>query len=192
MKSFNSLYVKDRDEWRKWLSQNHNKESAVWLIFYKTHTGKPSLPYGDAVEEALCYGWIDSIIKRIDDEKYARKFTLRKEESKWSVLNAHRAEKMIRQGKMTEKGLKLYTYAKENDLILAEDSEKKKIPDIPGFIMKALERNQKANEHFISLAPSYKRQYIGWIMDAKKEETKMRRLDEMIGLLAEGKKLGLK
>ncbi|UCC32844.1 MAG: hypothetical protein JSW53_03315, partial [Candidatus Bathyarchaeota archaeon] len=88
------LYVTNRDEWRSWLEKNHEAEKEVWLIFYKKHVGKPSVPYEDAVEEALCFGWIDSIIKKIDEKKFVRKFTPRKSSSRWSELNRKRAQKM--------------------------------------------------------------------------------------------------
>ncbi|MGB2982026.1 MAG: hypothetical protein WBC77_12350, partial [Candidatus Zixiibacteriota bacterium] len=100
-----TLYVTNRDDWRAWLRKNHSSQKEVWLIYYKKHTGKPRIPYDDAVEEALCYGWIDSTIKRIDEEKYAQKFTPRSEKSNWSELNKRRAKKMIREGRMTQAGL---------------------------------------------------------------------------------------
>lgn len=90
------LYVTDRDQWHDWLSQHHAAETAVWLVFYKKGTFKPTIEYEAAVEEALCFGWIDSIIKRVDGEKYVRKFTPRKDKSDWSALNRKRVAKMIR------------------------------------------------------------------------------------------------
>jgi len=90
MKITKTLYVTTRDEWRSWLEKNHKSEKEIWLIYYKKHTGKPRIPYDDAVEEALCFGWIDSIIKRIDEKKYAQKFSPRKQNSVWSDLNKKR------------------------------------------------------------------------------------------------------
>lgn len=98
------LYVTDRDAWRAWLEKNYDTEKEIWLIYYKKHTGKPRIPYDDAVEEALCFGWIDSTVKRVDDEKFAQKFTPRKNKSNWSDLNKKRAKKMIREGRMTKAG----------------------------------------------------------------------------------------
>lgn len=189
---YKTLHVSDRDEWRRWLERNGEKETVIWLIFYKKGSGKRSVPYPDAVEEALCFGWIDSIIKRLDDEKYIQKFTPRKERSKWSVLNVSRVRKMISQDRMTEKGLALFRYAEENGLLPEPGTKPGKDLVIPGFIADALSANIKAATYFNSLAPSYKKLYIFWIMDAKEEETRMRRLHEAIGLLNEGKKLGLK
>ena len=103
-----------RGDWRTWLERNHDAQSEVWLVFYKKHTGKPTIPYDSAVEEALCFGWIDSIIKRVDNERYVRKFTPRKGRSIWSKLNKKRASKMIREGRMTEAGLKMIDEAKKS------------------------------------------------------------------------------
>ncbi len=192
MPQLNELYVSERDDWHNWLLENGGKVSEIWLIFYKSHTGKPSLPYEDAVEEALCFGWIDSIIKRIDDEKYVRKFTPRKEISKWSVLNVRRVNKMIKAGKMTPGGLALYKYAEEHGLLPNPDQPLPKDLNIPPLINQALLKNQNARNAFNVLAPSHQRQYVGWVMEAKKEETQRRRLSEMIGLLEKGKKLGMK
>jgi uncharacterized protein YdeI (YjbR/CyaY-like superfamily) len=187
-----TLYVSDREEWRSWLEKNGDKESVIWLIFYKKHSGKRSVLYPEAVEEALCFGWIDSILKRLDDERYIQKFTPRKEKSTWSLLNVRRVREMIRQGRMTDKGLALYRYAEEHGLLPESDYKPEKYLEIPEFVADALSANKKAVKYFDTLAPSHKRQYIGWIMNAKKEETRVKRLQEVIGLLNEGRKLGLK
>ena len=191
MKMSKTLHVTNREDWRQWLKKNHDKEREVWLIFYKKHTGKPGVPYDDAVEEALCFGWIDSIIKRIDDEKFSRKFTPRKPGSKWSELNKKRVEKMIQQGRMTEAGLALIKAAKKSgkwEQVISHPEEF----DLPPEVIKAISANEKAWENFNNLAPSYKKQYIGWITTAKKEETRQRRLKEAVEILTQGKKLGLK
>ena len=109
-----SIYLPTREAWRDWLDKHHDSEPLIWLIHYKKHTGKPSIPYNDAVEEALCFGWIDSLVRRIDEEKYMQKYTPRKPRSTWSKHNVRRVEKMIAEGKMTERGLGLYNYAREN------------------------------------------------------------------------------
>src|SRR5438128_11402884 len=105
MESRKTLYVASRAEWRAWLAKHHQSETEVWLIYYKKPSGRPRIPYDDAVEEALCFGWIDSIVKRIDDAKFAQKFTPRKDWTKWSELNKRRVRKLIREGNMTEAGL---------------------------------------------------------------------------------------
>ena len=186
-----TLHVTNREDWRAWLKENHDKEQEVWLIFYKKHTGKPVIPYDDAVEEALCFGWIDSIIKRMDDEKFSRKFTPRKADSKWSELNKKRVKKMIQQGRMTEDGVVLINAAKKSGKWEEVISQPKEL-NIPPGIKDAISANKKAWENFNQLAPSHQRQYIGWITTAKKEETRQRRLKEALEILAQGKKLGMK
>ena len=100
-----SLYVTNRDDWHDWLLMHHKSKNEIWLIFFKKHTGRPRIPYDDAVEEALCFGWIDSTIKRIDEETFAQKFTPRKAKSQWSNLNIERVRKLIKLNKMTKAGL---------------------------------------------------------------------------------------
>jgi uncharacterized protein YdeI (YjbR/CyaY-like superfamily) len=185
------LYAADREQWRKWLSENHAKEDGIRLIFYKKETSEPTIDYEAAIEEALCFGWIDSIIKKIDAEKYARKFTPRSDKSKWSQLNKKRANKMIKQGRMTKVGLSKIKAAKKTGL-WAKDPRPRISVDIPPEFAEALARNKKAKEFFDKLAPSYRKHYIGWISVAKRPETKKRRIDESIALLEKGKKLGLK
>lgn len=185
------LYVKNRNEWRNWLTHNHDSNTGIWLVFYKKHTGKPTLEYNEAVEEALCFGWIDSIIKKIDDEKYVRKFTPRKVDSRWSESNKNRVKKLIEKGLMTESGLAVINHAKSSGLWNESDR-----PSLPFSMLKELESalagNKKAKMFFNQLAPSYQQQFIGWITVAKRQETKDRRVRESIALLEQGKKLGLK
>lgn len=185
------LYVTNRDQWREWLSGHYATESGIWLIFYKKKTSKPTIGYEAAVEEALCFGWIDSIIKRVDAKKYARKFTPRKDNSNWSALNKKRADKMIKQGKMTYFGLAKIQTAKKTGL-WDQDCRPKISFEIPPEFAKALAGNKKAKENFDKLATSYRRHYIGWITVAKRAETKKRRIDESMALLEKGEKLGLK
>ena len=186
------VYVKNRKEWREWLSKNHNKEEkGIWLVFFKKETQKPTLEYNDSVEEALCFGWIDSIIKKIDDEKYVRKFTPRNSKSLWSPSNKKRVEKMIKEGKMTKHGLAKVNAAKKSGFW--DKSDRPQIDfDIPPELEEALKKNKKARDFFEQLAPSYKKQFIGWIKIAKREETRRKRLKETIEKLTKGEKLGMK
>jgi uncharacterized protein YdeI (YjbR/CyaY-like superfamily) len=185
------LYVTNRDQWRDWLSRHHAMEAGIWLVFYKKETSKPTIDYEKAIEEALCFGWIDSIIKKIDAEKYVRKFTPRKEQSKWSNLNKKRVEKMIKQGRMTEVGLKKIKAAKKSGL-WDQDPRPQISLDVPPEFARALARSKKAKKNFEQLASTYRRHYIGWIVTAKRPETRERRIAESIALLEKGKKLGLK
>jgi uncharacterized protein YdeI (YjbR/CyaY-like superfamily) len=192
MKISKTLYVSNRTAWRAWLTKNHATETEVWLIHYKKHTSRPNLPYEDAVNEALCFGWIDSLVQYIDPERYARKFTPRNVRSAWSELNKRRVKALIRGGKMTSVGL-----AKIPDSVLrgkvdSGSLRQKKVPALPRSIKQVLMSHPKAWKNFTSFAPSYRRLYVKWITAAQKEETRRRRTQEAIALLSQGKKLGLK
>lgn len=188
----NTVTAQTRAEWRAWLAANHDKESEIWLVYYKKGSGYPTIDYGESVEEALCYGWVDSIIKKIDEEKYARKFTPRKNNSNWSASNIKRAEKMIKSGQMTEFGMQKVVAAKQsgswNAPVQAPTLSFKIHPEFAA----ALEQNPSAKEGFDHLSPSHQKEYIGWIEVAKRSETRTRRIIESIQLLAKGEKLGLK
>ncbi len=185
------VYFKTSAEWREWLKNNHNKTNEVWLIFFKKATGKPSIEYEAAVEEALCFGWIDSLIKRIDNEKYIRKFTPRKDNSKWSESNKRRVEKLIKENRMTAIGLEKIEIAKHTG-----QWDKPDRPDIQFDLsqefQRALAQNKKARDNFERLAPTYQKQYIGWVAVAKRQKTKEKRIKESLELLEKGQKLGLK
>jgi uncharacterized protein YdeI (YjbR/CyaY-like superfamily) len=186
------LEVASRDEWRVWLAANHAKKKVIWLVFNKKGTGIPSISYDAAVEEALCFGWIDSIIKKLNDAQFVRKFTPRTEKSNWSALNIKRAEKMIRSGLMTAHGLRLIEAAKANGK-WDKPVQKPTLTFIlhPEF-EEALRCNKVAKCTFDNLSPTYQKQYIGWIQIAKRETTRRKRIQESIRLLEQGKKLGLR
>jgi uncharacterized protein YdeI (YjbR/CyaY-like superfamily) len=187
-----AIYFNNRADWRNWLKENHDKEKEVWLIYFKKNIGKPSIPYEESVEEALCFGWIDSIIKKMDNEKYARKFTPRTDYAKWSESNKARVRKLIKQGRMTEIGLEKINGSAFNRKEKTIRDKLKKRMVIPKYLKQALMKNKKARENFDNLAPSQQRNYIGWIMSAKKQETLARRIKEAVGLLTKNKKLGVK
>jgi uncharacterized protein YdeI (YjbR/CyaY-like superfamily) len=185
-RAIRTLDVRTRREWRQWLARHHNSESEIWLVFHKRHTGVSGLTYEDAVREALCYGWIDSILRRLDDERYARKFTPRKSDSKWSTLNRRRYADLKAQGLLAPPGLKRPPTARSGD------APRPSVSTLPQYIERALRSNKQAWNTFRQLAPSYQRNYVGWIDAAKRDETRKRRLSEALCLLAEGKKLGMK
>jgi uncharacterized protein YdeI (YjbR/CyaY-like superfamily) len=183
--------VTNRDEWREWLRKNQDFAGYVWLVYYKQHTRKPSISYEDSVEEAICFGWIDGIIRRIDDEKCARKFMPRKSKSRWSESNKKRAEKMMKAGRMTEAGMSKIREAKKSGEWFKQSVIRKALV-IPAFMQDALAKNKRALAYFNELADSYKRQYVAWISNAKRDETRNKRLAEAITLLEHNRKLGLK
>ena len=187
-----TLHVTRREDWRRWLQANGRKEKEVWLVFYKRHTGRKRLEYEDAVEEAICFGWIDSLLNRLDDERYAQKFTPRRPGSRWSDLNIARAKKMIATGLMTPAGSSFITPALLRRGPQPSPARAAAAKPFPGTIARALAGDAKARAFFASLAPSYRNLFVAWVESAKKEETRRRRLDEMLARLRAGRRLGMK
>ena len=186
------IHFTSGDEWRNWLTIHHTKKTeGIWLIFYKKKTKKPTISYVSAVEEALCFGWIDSIVKKLDEERYIQKFSPRKKISNWSGLNKTRVENLIKAGKMTQAGFKAIETAKLNgkwNEISVHPTNWKLSPELESILI----LNTIAFHNYQKLSPSHKNEYVHWIMGAKKEETRHRRMLEMIEKLEKGIKLGLK
>jgi uncharacterized protein YdeI (YjbR/CyaY-like superfamily) len=180
-----SVEMRDSRQWRAWLQKHHASSSGVWLVFYKAHTNVKSLRYEDAVREALCFGWVDSLVKRLDDDRYAFKMTPRRPTSKWSQINRKRWAELKEEGRLAPAGLA----AAPTDNTYAP---RPTVPDLPGYIAKAFKANPKAWAFFRQLSPTYRRHFVIWIHTAKRPETRERRIRESIALLAAGKKLGLK
>lgn len=188
-----TLQLETRGAWRAWLAKHHESETEIWLIFLKAHTGHSTVSYSDTVEEALCFGWIDSLIKRLDDDRYARKFTPRRAGSAWSEANKKRVEKMLADGRMTDAGLALVNEAKVSGEWDCKRSRPSILTDeLPVEFSDALEAHPTAFRGFNALAPTYQKQYIVWIATAKRIETRQRRTREAIEKLARGERLGLK
>lgn len=185
------VFASDRKTWRAWLAENHASVSEAWLVYYKKHTGKPSVGYLDSVREALCFGWIDGLKKRIDDETYAHRFTPRKPRSKWSPQNIRLAKELIELGLMTEAGLSAFEQRVNYDEEVLEKIRADEI-DLSEETETALRANQKAWENFEHLAPGYRKQYVAWLQTAKRPETRKKRLEEAIRLLEANRKLGMK
>lgn len=197
MRELEHIFFNSRESFRSWLEKNHDRSSGVWMIFYKKHANIECIKYNEALEEALCFGWIDSIIKKIDNDQYVRKFTPRTNTTKWSELNKKIVLALIKKGKMTEEGLKkIDIYLKTGKVDweskdLKREKEKKEF-DVPDFILKEFTKNEPALTNFNNLSQTYRRHYILWITNAKREETILNRLKESIELLKENRKLGLK
>jgi len=181
---------KNRDAWRAWLTENHATAESLWLVFHKKHTGKGGLTYDEAVEEALCFGWIDGILKRIDDEKHMNRFCRRRKNSIWSERNKERVRRMIEAGRMTEAGLAKIREAKENGQ-WDKAAEREDVNAVPAELTAALARNERARVNFEKLAPSCRRQFIYWVGSAKREETRRKRVVEAIAMLRDNKRLGM-
>jgi len=185
-KTLESLDVRTRQHWRRWLREHHASSRGIWLVFHKLRTGVPGLTYDDVVEEALCFGWIDSILRRLDEDRYARKFTPRKAGSRWSSANRRRYAALEARGLLAAPGRRRPPTARSGD------APRPSVTELPAYLERALRRNRRAWQHFTSLAPSYRRAFIGWIDSARREETRKRRLQEALGILAAGGRLGMK
>jgi uncharacterized protein YdeI (YjbR/CyaY-like superfamily) len=183
MDSAEMVYCATREEWRDWLEGNHDKCKGIWPIYYKKGSGRPRVPYDDAVEEALCFGWIDSTVKKIDEEKYTQRFTPRKPDSGWSEPNLRRMEQLINAGRMTEAGLVKY-----QDPAAHRSTTRDLDYAMPPRLMEALEKDAKALAYFNKLPPSQTKLYFRWINGAKREETKVKRIKESVELLAQDRK----
>jgi uncharacterized protein YdeI (YjbR/CyaY-like superfamily) len=184
-----TLLVQTLEQWRDWLDNHHASEPEVWLIFHKRHTGIASVAYKDALDEALCVGWVDSLVKRLDDQRYALKFTPRRADSRWSTANRKRYAELKASGRLKRAGIERPPTNRgygPRPARLALPSK------LPRYIQAELKKHRVALRHFEALPASQRRRYFAWIESAKREETKRRRLKEAIRLLSAGKVLGLK
>ncbi len=173
------LYFKDRKEWRRWLEKNHSSSDGLWLIYYKKASGKPRVEYDAAVEEALCFGWIDSKLKRVNDEYYIQYFTPRRKGSLWSKYNMERVKKLIGEGLMKPQGLAEYQKALDNPKLIYDNKEDPD-PEIPDDLQKALTLNPEAHTNFLNFSLSTRRIYLFWLKSAKREETRLNRIKKIV------------
>lgn len=174
-----------QQEWRQWLQENHDKKQSVWLIYYKMKTGMRTLSWSDAVDEALCFGWIDSRAKPVDEEKYIQFFSKRKANSTWSKVNKEKVRQLIDAGKMTRAGLESIELAKQNgSWTILDEVEALVIPD---DLEKAFKTKRGSRDFFMSLSKSVRKSILQWIVLAKREETRQKRVSEIAALA--GKKL---
>ena len=185
-----ALNFKDIQEWHRWLEKNHDKEAEAWLIIYKKRGRQTGLKYDEALEEALCFGWIDGKMKSIDRERFVLRFCPRKAKSVWSKINKDKAEQLIAQSRMTNAGLAKIEAAKKNGAW--DDAYTNKTRDeIPFDLKKALKENSTAWNNFNDFANSYRNMYIGWVIGAKIEETRKKRIVEVVKRSALNKKPGV-
>lgn len=180
-----TLYVKDRKTWRSWLSKNHKKEKEIWLIYYKKDSGKPRISYNNAVEEALCYGWIDSTAKKIDEERFAQRFSPRKPNSVLSEMNLQRVKKLITQKKMTKAGLVAIEHA-------FDSNKKDRRFVIPAAILKAIKADKIAWQNFQGFPETYKRIRIAYIENRKRHGNKQykKALKYFVKMTSKNKRFG--
>ncbi len=173
------VFFKDRAEWRRWLRRNHDKSSEIWILTYKKHICKQCLSYEDALEEAICYGWIDSRMRRIDDERHMWRFAPRKPNSIWSLSNRRRTEKLIKEGRMAGPGMAKVDAAKRSGE-WCKAYRPSKPPRMPKDLREALMQDELAWQNFRDFARSYRHTYIFWVASAKREETRRKRIQEVV------------
>lgn len=181
-----TFHARTRAEWRAWLADNHRTAPGVWLISSKKSTGLPRVEYDEAVEEALCFGWIDSLPRKLDDERSMLLFTPRKPKSGWSKLNKTRVEKLLAAGLMTEAGLEKIELAKQNGAWTSLDAVESLT--IPPDLQAALDANPTALGHFEQFSKTVKKGILQWIESAKRPETRQKRIDETVMLAAKNEK----
>lgn len=189
---YSQLRVDSIGAWGKWLEKNGKSEEVIWLVFKKKGAGPVPFGYHEAVEEALCHGWVDSLLKSIDDKEYMRKFTPRKPTSTWSELNKTKVEKLLKEGRMKPTGMKTVEVAKENGMWDKGIKPPEVDDSLPGALLQALQSSPKARENYFNLPAKSQKQYNIWINMAKRVETIHKRIEESVRLLEEGKELGLK
>jgi uncharacterized protein YdeI (YjbR/CyaY-like superfamily) len=182
-----ATYFASPGEFRKWLGRNHHKVMELWVGYYKKGTGKPSLTWPESVDEALCYGWIDGIRKSVDPDRYMIRFTPRRPGSTWSKINIRKVGELSRLGRMQPAGIA--AFGKRDEKKSAAYSFENASRLSPGFEQR-FKRNKKAWSFFESKAPYYRKVCIHWVMSAKQEETRMKRLNILINDSAEGRIIG--
>lgn len=175
--------ARSRAEWRAWLERNHATAPEVWLVYAKKHSGKPTVRYAEAVEEAICFGWIDTTVHPLDADFYQQKFTPRTNLRNWSKINLDRFDRMVTEGRMTDAG------RARRPADVAPPAPRLDARDpVPAFIRRTLSAHPAARRTFLALAPTYRRDYVRWIVEAKKPETRERRLAESIRRLEANRK----
>jgi uncharacterized protein YdeI (YjbR/CyaY-like superfamily) len=188
MKLGKTLYVTTRRAWRQWLARHHKSASEIWLVYYRKETGKPRVPYNDAVEEALCYGWIDGQTQRVDGESWAQRFSPRRSTSKLSPMNRERVRRLIAAGSMTQAGLARIAHVFDH-----KKEAKRALPwTIPADILDRIKRDAAAWKHFQRFPGSYKRIRIGWIDAARhRRDAFETRLRHFLKMTARNKRFGM-
>jgi len=176
----------NRRQWRQWLQKNHSKKPSVWLMCYKKKSKQPTISWSDAVDEALCFGWIDSIRKTIDEERFVQFFSKRKACSTWSKVNKEKIETLIDKGLMAQAGFESIERAKQNGSWAILDKVEELI--IPKDLVKQFKTRPGSKEFFLSLSKSVRKAMLQWITLAKQEETRQRRIDELVELAGQKQK----
>ncbi len=184
---FKDFHPLSRQEWRDWLAENHDKLDGIWFVYFKKPAGKPRVGYDEAVEEALCFGWIDSLPRKFDEERSKLLFTPRKPKSVWSKLNKERVERLIKNGSMTEIGLRKIEAAKKDDSWNALNASDNL--EIGEDLQKAFSENKAAEVNFNAFTVSVKKAILQWLNSAKREETRKARIEKTISMATRNKRV---
>ena len=183
----NIKFFSSQLEFRKWLKTNHKKESELIVGFYKKDSGKFNMSWSDAVDEALCFGWIDSTRRSVDEISYCNRFTPRKKTSNWSAINIAKVETLTKAGKMMPAGVEAFKHRRdEKSKVYSFESDTKVLSPV---LEKEFKKHKSARDFFLKQAPSYSKMVVHWIMSAKKEETRFGRLEKLIKHCEEGKRV---
>lgn len=180
-----TITIYSRNEWRAWLEKNHTTEEKAHVIHHKKHTGKTCMTHREGIEEALCFGWIDTIVKRINEDTYQRTFVKRGDKANWSVNTLGYAQKLLAEGNMTPAGIKRYHEGLKKKPFGAG---RVKNPETPPLLLKALKKQKGAEETFKGFAPSYRRTLIYWLENAKLPETQQKRISAILQRVKENKR----
>jgi uncharacterized protein YdeI (YjbR/CyaY-like superfamily) len=184
------IYFKNRDEWHKWLEENHKTVEGLWMRIYKKHTGRECVPYVEAVEEALCFGWIDGKIKRINNDYYIQYYTPRRVGSRWSKYNIERVRKLTSEGRMKQAGVDAFNKIFEKPH-LVYDNKASGDPGIPDELLSALKAGKAALDNFMNFSPSARRIYIEWYKYAKRDKTRIDRIRRIVLFSEEKQRPGM-
>jgi uncharacterized protein YdeI (YjbR/CyaY-like superfamily) len=186
LQQFKTFYPKTNEAWRKWLAKNHSAEDSVWIIYYKKTSNQPTVKYSDAVDIALCFGWIDSRQKPIDEEKYMQFFCKRKPKSVWSKVNKAKVERLIAESKMEKAGFECIDIAKQNGSWTILDNAENLV--IPKDLEKEFKKYENAKTNFLNFSRTDKRNILQWLTLAKRVETVQKRIVEIASLAEQGLK----
>jgi uncharacterized protein YdeI (YjbR/CyaY-like superfamily) len=180
-------FFKTRADLRAWFERNHERSAELWVGYYKQASGKPSIDWPESVDEALCFGWVDSVRKSLDADSYTNRFTPRKPKSNWSAINVRRARELIDLGLMRPRGLAAFEAREENRTGIY--SYEQRPQDLPPEYRRKLRANARAWRFWRSVAPSYRKAATWWVISAKREETRDRRLATLIESSARGERV---
>lgn len=184
-----TFFAPDREAWHAWLKVHAAEERAVWLLFFNKGTGRPCIQLAEAVEEALCFGWIDGKLRGVDAARHVLRFSPRKPRSNWSASNKARAQELIAQGRMTPAGMKLVEAAKRSGEWARPIDVR--TADVPEELAAALAKVPAARSYFEGLAASYRKMYVAWVLAAKRDETRLKRVRAVVDRCRKGIKPGI-